>query len=82
MTYLLILIPLFIVLAALVVFASMRRRDTEPRHRRSCPARRASATRARCRRWSARPTSGREVEKSAALERRPPEIEQRRRRPS
>src|SRR5262249_12474560 len=73
MTYLLILIPVFIVLAALVLVASARRRDTDR-------ATGQLSRETRKRDQSEVPVlggapSGREVEKSAALERRPPQIE-------
>jgi cytochrome b6-f complex iron-sulfur subunit len=74
MTYLLILIPVFIVLAALVLVASARRRDTDRatgQLSRETRKRDQSAVPA----LVGAPASGREVEKSAALERRPPEIE-------
>jgi cytochrome b6-f complex iron-sulfur subunit len=73
MTYLLILIPVFIVLAALVLVASARRRDTDR-------ATGQLSRETRKRDQSEVPVlvgapTGREVEKSAALERRPPQIE-------
>jgi cytochrome b6-f complex iron-sulfur subunit len=73
----LILIPVFLLLAVLVVFASMRRRDTE-----TAVGQLSRETRKRDRGEPAItttdddvPTSGREVEKAAAIERRPPELE-------
>jgi cytochrome b6-f complex iron-sulfur subunit len=74
MPLLLIVIPILVVLAALVLFSSLRRRDTE------------AATGALSRETIKRDhsesdlletvaPSGRAVEKSAALERRPPQIE-------
>ena len=71
MTVLLIVIPIFVVLAALALFASMRRRDTE-----AATGELSRETRKRDHSESpslvGAPASGREVEKSAALERRPP----------
>jgi cytochrome b6-f complex iron-sulfur subunit len=73
----LILIPVFLLLAVLVVFASMRRRDTE-----TAVGQLSRETRKRDRGESAlvaadvgAATTGREVERAAAIERRPPEIE-------
>ncbi|MGZ4727119.1 MAG: QcrA and Rieske domain-containing protein [Acidimicrobiales bacterium] len=73
----LILIPVFLLLAALVVFAAMRRRDTE-----TAVGQLSRETRKRDRGEAAiasseaeTPTTGREVEKAAAIERRPPELE-------
>ncbi|HVN51477.1 MAG TPA: hypothetical protein VMT43_08595, partial [Acidimicrobiales bacterium] len=72
MTYLLILIPVFIVLAALVVLASARRRDTD---RATGQLSRETRRRDQAKPPFEPPKTGREVEKSAAIERRPPEIE-------
>src|SRR6185436_18426313 len=73
----LILIPIFLLLAVLVIFASMRRRDTE-----TAVGQLSRETRKRDRGEPAiaepddyAPTTGREVEKAAAIERRPPELE-------
>jgi len=73
----LILIPVFLLLAVLVIFASMRRRDTE-----TAVGQLSRETRKRDRGEPAiaepdddAPTTGREVEKAAAIERRPPELE-------
>jgi len=72
----LILIVAFVLLAAAVVFASMRRRDTE-----TAVGQLSRETRKRDRGEPAiaepddAPTTGREVEKAAAIERRPPELE-------
>src|SRR6185369_10931557 len=60
----LILIPVFLLLAALVVFASMRRRDTE-----TAVGQLSRETRKRDRGEPAI------VERAAAIERRPPELE-------
>ncbi len=74
MTVLLIVIPIFIILAGLALFASMRRRDTE-----AATGALSRETRKRDQSEAAvlvgASTSAREVEKSAALERRPPQIE-------
>jgi len=73
----LILIPIFLLLAVLVIFASMRRRATE-----TAVGQLSRETRKRDRGEPAiaepdddAPTTGREVEKAAAIERRPPELE-------
>jgi len=72
----LILIPVFLLLAVLVVFASMRRRDTE-----TAVGQLSRETRKRDRGEPAivepddAPTTGREVEKAASIERRPPQLE-------
>jgi cytochrome b6-f complex iron-sulfur subunit len=74
MTYALILIPLLIVLGGLVVFASTRRRDTDTatgQLSRETRKRDESAVPV----LVGAPATSREVERSAALERRPPEIE-------
>jgi cytochrome b6-f complex iron-sulfur subunit len=73
---LLILIPVFLVLAVLVVFASMRRRDTE-----TAVGQLSRETRKRDRGEAlvtadvGAPSTGRDLERAATLERRPPEIE-------
>jgi cytochrome b6-f complex iron-sulfur subunit len=75
-TLLLILIPLFVVLAALVLFASTRRRDTDlATGQLSRETRKRDQSAPGVPELTDEPTTGREVEKSAALERRPPEIE-------
>jgi len=72
----LILIPVFLLLAVLVVFASMRRRDTE-----TAVGQLSRETRKRDRGEPTivepddAPTTGREVEKAASIERRPPQLE-------
>src|SRR4051812_40421241 len=72
----LILIPVFLLLAVLVVFASMRRRDTE-----TAVGQLSRETRKRDRgeptivEQDDAPTTGREVEKAASIERRPPQLE-------
>ena len=69
----LILIPVFLLLAVLVIFASMRRRDTE-----TAVGQLSRETRKRDRGEPAivepddAPTTGREIEKAASIERRPP----------
>jgi cytochrome b6-f complex iron-sulfur subunit len=73
MTYLLILIPVFIVLAVLVIFAASRRRDLD-----LATGQLSRETRRRDRGEGAlegTEVTGRQVERSAALERRPPQIE-------
>ncbi len=73
---LLIIIPIFFLLAGLVLFASMRRRDLD-----TAVGQLSRETRKRDRGEPAvtpdeeGPTTGREVERAAALERRPPELE-------
>jgi cytochrome b6-f complex iron-sulfur subunit len=73
---LLIIIPIFFLLAGLVLFASMRRRDLD-----TAVGQLSRETRKRDRGESPvtpdeeGPTTGREVERAAALERRPPELE-------
>jgi cytochrome b6-f complex iron-sulfur subunit len=72
----LILIPVFLLLAVLVIFASMRRRDTE-----TAVGQLSRETRKRDRGEPTivepddAPTTGREVEKAASIERRPPQLE-------
>ncbi len=77
MTLLIVLIAVFLVLAIAVVFASMRRRETE-----TAIGQLSRETRKRDRGEPAitpeaddAPATGRDVEKAAAIERRPPEIE-------
>ena len=76
MNLLLLLIPALVLLAGLVVFASMRRRDldtavgqlsreTRKRDVGGSPSGEVDET----------PATGKEIEKAAALERRPPELE-------
>ena len=73
---LLILIPAFFLLAGLVLFASMRRRELD-----TAVGQLSRETRKRDRGEPAvapeveAPTTGREIERAAALERRPPELE-------
>jgi len=77
MPFLILIILAFLLLGGLVVFASMRRRDTE-----TAVGQLSRETRKRDRGEPAitpddadAPTTGREVEKAAAIERRPPELE-------
>src|SRR5882757_3878569 len=72
----LILIPVFLLLAVLMIFASMRRRDTE-----TAVGQLSHKTRKRDQNEPAiiepddTPTTNREIEKAASIERRPPELE-------
>jgi cytochrome b6-f complex iron-sulfur subunit len=73
----LILIPVFLLLAVLVIFAAMRRRDTE-----TAIGQLSRETRKRDRGEptvieadDTTPATGRDVEKAAAIERRPPQLE-------
>jgi len=76
MNLLIIIIPIFVLLAGLALFASMRRRDLD-----TAVGQLSRETKKRDRGESAvaievadGPTTGREVERAAALERRPPEL--------
>jgi len=74
---LLIIIPIFVLLAGLALFASTRRRDLDTAvgqlSRETKKRDRGESTVALER--ADEPTTGREVERAAALERRPPELE-------
>jgi len=76
MTLLIVLIVVFLVLAVAVVFASLRRRETETAiGQLSRETRKRDGGEPAIRPADDAPVTGRDVEKAAAIERRPPEIE-------